>query len=85
MEGASLAAETRPEQEPVSSKLPNLEDRDELARRVHDAAQYHPHDRLSLSTQCGFASVMEGNPVSEDVQRAKLQLVADVAHSLWPN
>jgi methionine synthase II (cobalamin-independent) len=69
----------------VSSKLPDLEDRDELARRVHDAAQYHPHDRLSLSTQCGFASVMEGNPVSEDAQRAKLQLVADVAHSLWPN
>jgi 5-methyltetrahydropteroyltriglutamate--homocysteine methyltransferase len=68
----------------VSSKLSALEEPDELVRRVEEAARFHPFDRLSLSPQCGFASVMQGNPVTEDVQRAKLQLVADVAHRLWP-
>jgi len=69
----------------VSSKLAELEDPDELAARVEAAARYHPRDRLALSTQCGFASVMEGNPVDEAAQRAKLRLVADVAHRLWPD
>ncbi len=67
----------------ISSKLPQLEDADELARRVNEAARYHPRENLALSTQCGFASVMAGNPQSEDEQRAKLELVADVAHLLW--
>jgi 5-methyltetrahydropteroyltriglutamate--homocysteine methyltransferase len=67
----------------VSSKLPALETPEALTARVEEAARYHPRDRLALSPQCGFASVMEGNPVDEGIQRAKLELVASVAHSLW--
>ncbi len=68
----------------VSTKLPALEDPGALAARVDEAARYHPRERLALSPQCGFASVMEGNPVTEEVQSAKLRLVADLAHRLWP-
>jgi methionine synthase II (cobalamin-independent) len=68
----------------ISSKLPALEDQDEVAARVDEAARYHPRGNLALSTQCGFASVEAGNPLSESEQRAKLELVAGLAHRLWP-
>lgn len=68
----------------VSSKIPTLEDSDAVARRIEEAAAYHPRDQLALSTQCGFATDMHGNQISANDQRTKLALVADLAHRLWP-
>ena len=67
----------------VSSKLPALESADALARRIDEAARYVPLEYLALSPQCGFASTMEGNLLSEDEQWAKLKLVVDVARRVW--
>lgn len=67
----------------VSTKSDLLESRDELIARIHEAARYVPRERLALSTQCGFASVLAGNPIAWATQRAKLGLVADVAHQIW--
>jgi hypothetical protein len=47
------------------------------------AARYFPFDQLALSTQCGFASIVFGNPITEADERDKLRLVADVAHETW--
>lgn len=67
----------------VSTKSARMEERDELRRRVDEAAGYVPLDRLALSPQCGFASIAAGNPIGWDVQRDKLRLVADMAGELW--
>jgi 5-methyltetrahydropteroyltriglutamate--homocysteine methyltransferase len=67
----------------ISSKLPLLEDADAVAQAVAAAAAYHPRERLALSTQCGFATELEGNLVTREDQRAKLALVADLARRLW--
>jgi 5-methyltetrahydropteroyltriglutamate--homocysteine methyltransferase len=67
----------------VSSKSPELESRDELLRRIEEAARYVPVERLGLSPQCGFASTAAGNPVSEEDQRRKLALVVEVAEEVW--
>src|SRR5579872_727222 len=67
----------------VTTKRPAMEHEDELRARVKDASQYVPLERLALSPQCGFASTMEGNRISIDQQRAKLELVGRVAHSIW--
>ncbi len=67
----------------VTTKKPDLEPRDELLSRIEAAARYLPVDRLALSPQCGFASTMEGNRVSADDQRRKLQLVSRVAEEVW--
>jgi 5-methyltetrahydropteroyltriglutamate--homocysteine methyltransferase len=67
----------------VSSKLPRLEDADELARRVEEASRYVPLEDLALSPQCGFASTMEGNLLTEQEQWAKLGLVAETARRIW--
>ena len=67
----------------VSSKLSALESADVLARRIDEAARHVPLDHLALSPQCGFASTMEGNLLSEDEQWAKLKLVVDVARQVW--
>jgi 5-methyltetrahydropteroyltriglutamate--homocysteine methyltransferase len=67
----------------VSSKLPQLEDADALARRVEEASRHVPLENLALSPQCGFASTMEGNLLTEDEQWAKLRLVADTARRIW--
>ncbi|HEV2438943.1 MAG TPA: methionine synthase [bacterium] len=67
----------------ISSKRPRLEAKQDLIRRIEEAARYVPLDRLALSPQCGFASTMEGNLVTEDDQWAKLRLVADVARDVW--
>jgi 5-methyltetrahydropteroyltriglutamate--homocysteine methyltransferase len=68
----------------VSSKLRELESEDELLRRLHEASRHLPLDQLALSTQCGFASVIEGNEIDEDTQWRKLELVAQVADRVWP-
>ena len=67
----------------VSSKLPQVEDADVLARRIAEAAKVVPLENLALSPQCGFASVMEGNNLTAEQQWAKLGLVADVARKVW--
>ena len=67
----------------VTSKKPDLEPEEELKRRIAEAAQYIPLDRLALSPQCGFASTMEGNRLSIDDERRKLELVGSVAKSVW--
>jgi 5-methyltetrahydropteroyltriglutamate--homocysteine methyltransferase len=67
----------------VSSKRPQLESKNELARRIEDASRYVPLEDLALSPQCGFASTMEGNLLTEDDQWAKLRLVAETAREVW--
>jgi 5-methyltetrahydropteroyltriglutamate--homocysteine methyltransferase len=67
----------------VSSKVPQLESKDDLKRRIEAAAKYVPLERLCLSPQCGFASTLEGNALSEEEQMAKLRLVVDVAREVW--
>ena len=67
----------------VTSKTGALEGKDELKRRIDQAAQYLPLEQLALSPQCGFASTEEGNLLSEDQQWAKLRLCAEVAREVW--
>jgi 5-methyltetrahydropteroyltriglutamate--homocysteine methyltransferase len=67
----------------VSSKLPQLENGDDLVRRIEQAGRYFPIDNLALSPQCGFASTMEGNLLTEDQQWAKLRLVVETAKRVW--
>jgi methionine synthase II (cobalamin-independent) len=68
----------------VSTKTPVLEDEDELVRKMERAASLAGSmDRLAISPQCGFASVMVGNEIDEDAQWRKLGLVARVADRLW--
>ena len=67
----------------VSSKRPELERKEDLLRRIDEAAKHLPLEQLAVSPQCGFASTMEGNLLTEDQQWAKLQLVADVAREVW--
>ncbi len=67
----------------VTTKKPRMESPDELKRRIEEASKYVPLERLALSPQCGFASTMEGNRISPDDQRRKLELVASVAREVW--
>jgi 5-methyltetrahydropteroyltriglutamate--homocysteine methyltransferase len=67
----------------VSSKLPQLENPNAIARRIEEASKYVPLENLALEPQCGFASTMEGNLLTEDEQWAKLKLVVDVAKRVW--
>ena len=67
----------------VSSKKPELENKDELKRRIHEASQFISNDRLALSPQCGFASTLEGNLLTQADQEAKLRLVAETAREVW--
>jgi 5-methyltetrahydropteroyltriglutamate--homocysteine methyltransferase len=67
----------------VSTKTAGLERADEVRARIDEAARYLPLDQLALSPQCGFASIMEGNKLSEDAQWSKLRLVNEVAAAVW--
>ncbi len=67
----------------VTTKRPREETEDELIARIHEAAKYVPLDRLTLSTQCGFASVAKGNNIPFELQERKLHLVARVAQRVW--
>jgi 5-methyltetrahydropteroyltriglutamate--homocysteine methyltransferase len=67
----------------ISSKKALLENVDAIARRIEEASRYFPKENLALSPQCGFASTMEGNLLTEDEQWAKLRLVADAARRVW--
>jgi 5-methyltetrahydropteroyltriglutamate--homocysteine methyltransferase len=67
----------------VTTKRGALESKDELKRRIDEAARYVPLDQLCLSPQCGFSSTVEGNVLSFDEQVAKLRLVVDTAAEVW--
>ena len=67
----------------VSTKSPQMETQESLLRRIDQAAAYVPMERLALSPQCGFASSIPGNPLSQDDQQRKLSLVAEVARKAW--
>jgi 5-methyltetrahydropteroyltriglutamate--homocysteine methyltransferase len=67
----------------VSTKTPALENLSDLKRRAEDAARYVELDRLAISPQCGFASTVAGNPLSETDERAKLALVVEAARTIW--
>jgi 5-methyltetrahydropteroyltriglutamate--homocysteine methyltransferase len=67
----------------VSSKRSPLEAAPALRRRIDEASRFVPLDELALSPQCGFASTMEGNLVTEDDQWAKLALVSETARAVW--
>ncbi len=67
----------------VTTKTGELEDRDDLKRRIDAAAKYIPLDQLALSGQCGFSSTVEGNTLSYDQQTAKLELIVNVAQDVW--
>ena len=67
----------------VTTKLPALERKDELKRRIDEAAKYVPLEQLCISPQCGFSSTIEGNKVTVADEIAKLRLVVDVAREVW--
>ena len=67
----------------VSTKTEEMETADNLKRRIDEAAAYVDLDRLALSPQCGFASVASGNPVTPEIQEAKLRLVVETAAEVW--
>src|SRR5439155_10327461 len=67
----------------VTTKRGALESKDELKRRIDDAARYVPREQLCLSPQCGFSSTVEGNVLTHEDQVAKLRLVAETAREVW--
>jgi 5-methyltetrahydropteroyltriglutamate--homocysteine methyltransferase len=67
----------------VTTKRGQLEDPDELKRRIDEASRYVPLEQLCLSPQCGFSSTVEGNVLTHDEQRAKLELIVQVAADVW--
>ncbi len=67
----------------VSTKKSALEKKDELKSRIRSAEKFVPLERLALSPQCGFASTMEGNLLTEADQEEKLRLVAETAREVW--
>lgn len=67
----------------VSTKVGQLENKDELKRRIDEAAKYVPLDQLALSPQCGFSSTVHGNDIAIESQAAKLRLVLETAREVW--
>src|SRR5262249_26584613 len=67
----------------ISSKVPRIEDSDQLRKRIDEASKYVALENLALSPQCGFASTCEGNLMTEEEQWAKLKLVVNMARKIW--
>jgi 5-methyltetrahydropteroyltriglutamate--homocysteine methyltransferase len=67
----------------VSSKFPELENKDDLKRRIDSAAKYIPMENLGISPQCGFSSTHHGNNLTEEQEKAKLKLCIDTAKEVW--
>lgn len=67
----------------VTSKSPELEDKEFIKNRIKEATQFVPLDRLYLSPQCGFASTEEGNILTEEEQWKKIQLIKEIANEVW--
>jgi 5-methyltetrahydropteroyltriglutamate--homocysteine methyltransferase len=67
----------------VTTKLGQLESKDDIKRRIDEAAKYAPLEQLCLSPQCGFSSTVHGNDIAVEAQRAKLRLIIEVAEEVW--
>ena len=67
----------------VSSKVPEMETKDTLKRRIDEAAKFMPLDDMGISPQCGFASGYQGNPVTEEIEKRKLALCVETAAEIW--
>ena len=67
----------------VTSKSGTLEKKDDIKRRIDEAAKFVPLDQLCLSPQCGFASTEEGNVLAEDEEWAKLRMIVEIANEVW--
>ena len=67
----------------VSTKLDRMETKDELKRRIDEAAKFAPLDQLCISPQCGFSSTVHGNEIHVETQAAKIRLCVDVARDVW--
>jgi 5-methyltetrahydropteroyltriglutamate--homocysteine methyltransferase len=67
----------------VTTKLGALEKKDDLKRRIDEAAKFVPLEQLALSPQCGFSSTVHGNKIAVEAQRAKLRLVIETASEVW--
>ena len=67
----------------VTTKFGALESKDDLKRRIDEAAKFAPLEQLCLSPQCGFSSTVHGNDIAVEAQRAKLRLVVEVAREVW--
>jgi 5-methyltetrahydropteroyltriglutamate--homocysteine methyltransferase len=67
----------------VTTKRPQLESKDDLKRRIDEAAKYVPFEQLCLSPQCGFSSTVEGNNLTLEEEIAKLRLVVETAEEVW--
>ncbi|MGM0125762.1 5-methyltetrahydropteroyltriglutamate-homocysteine methyltransferase [Enterococcus sp. AZ194] len=67
----------------VTTKTPELEEKEALKKRIQEAAEFVPFEQLCLSPQCGFSSTHEGNKVTEEAQWAKLRLVVETAKEVW--
>jgi 5-methyltetrahydropteroyltriglutamate--homocysteine methyltransferase len=60
-----------------------METRDELTRRIDEAAKFAPLEQLAISPQCGFSSTVHGNEIQVETQAAKIRLCVDVARDVW--
>ncbi len=67
----------------ITSKSGELEDREAIINRIHEASEYISLDRLCLSPQCGFSSTEEGNVLTEEEQWKKLELIKDIVEEVW--
>jgi len=67
----------------VSTKLGKLESKDELKRKIDEAAKRVPLDQLALSPQCGFSSTVHGNDIAVEAQAAKIRLIVETARDVW--
>ncbi|GAB3049156.1 5-methyltetrahydropteroyltriglutamate--homocysteine S-methyltransferase [Virgibacillus ainsalahensis] len=67
----------------ITSKFPELENKEAIKKRIQEAAEYVPYEQLSLSPQCGFASTEEGNNLTEEEQWNKIRHVVDIAEEVW--
>jgi 5-methyltetrahydropteroyltriglutamate--homocysteine methyltransferase len=67
----------------VTTKRGQLENKDQLKRRIEEASRFVPIEQLCLSPQCGFSSTVEGNVLSYEEQVAKLRLIVETAREVW--
>lgn len=67
----------------ITTKVGRVESVDELRRRIDEAARYLPLEQLAISPQCGFASSLRGNLLTEDEQFRKLDVTLEVARKVW--
>ena len=69
----------------ITSKTPELENKDDIKRRIDEATKYLDIEQMCLSPQCGFSSTHHGNNLTQDQQSKKLELVVEIAEEVWGN